>query len=269
MLFPVGDVRLTHVLGPAINACAAALNRHGFTLVADATSYANPAAAANAWLRLDPAAFIDLTMAGDDPALLRMVSAGIPRVTFDLDVPNEWAAIDVISIAARKLQFEHVAERGARRVIWAVPSEFLSGRLGSLLREHQELNAVAAGLELTVEPMEQSQESVAAAVDRWLASGRLPDAVCGYSDDLALPILSALIDRGVDVPGQVLVIGVDDVPAARAMTPSLSSIDLVVENMGDALAAGVRSAIEESEPSGRCAPPEFRVLSRESTNWSG
>ena len=70
-----------------------------------------------------------------------------------------------------------------------------------------------------VEPVEQSHDGVAAAVARWMTSARPPDAVCGDSDDLALPILSALIARGVDVPGDMLVIGVDDIPAVAGDVP--------------------------------------------------
>ena len=45
--------------------------------------------------------------------------------------------------------------------------------------------------------------------------GALPDAfVCG-NDELALGVLSGLGAAGVDVPGQVLVTGWDDVMAAR------------------------------------------------------
>ena len=87
-----------------------------------------------------------------------------------------------------------------------------------------------------------------------MASARPPDAVCGDSDDLALPILSALIARGVDVPGDMLVIGVDDIPALAAMSPALSSVAVVVEQMGEALAAGVRAAIEAPDSPARYVP---------------
>jgi len=54
------------------------------------------------------------------------------------------------------------------------------------------------------------QEVARAALD-----GVLPDAfVCG-NDELALGVLSGLGGAGVDVPGQVLVTGWDDVIAAR------------------------------------------------------
>ena len=266
VLFPLGEVSMTYVFGHAVNACSAALNRHGFTLVADATRYESPEAAANAWLRLGPAAFIDLTLTIDDPAVVRMVAAGIPRVAADLEVPPGLAAIDVVSLEARRLQFVHVAERGARRVVFAASPPLLTSGKWPRLGERLESLAKELGLELAIEPVEQTRDGVVDAVARWVASARPPDAVCGDSDDLALPILSALTARGVDVPGDMLVIGVDDIPASRAMSPALSSVAVVVEQMGEALAAGVRTAIEAPDSPARYAPPEFRIMCRDSTN---
>ncbi len=266
VLFPLGDVSMTSVLGNAINACSAALNRHGFTLVADATQYESTEAAASAWLRLGPAAFIDLTMSEHDPAVQRLVAAGIPRVSADLEVPDGLAAMHVVSLEARKVQLAHVAERGARSVVFAAPPHVVASREGQLLRGRLEAAAEGLGIQLDVEPLELTQESIGTAVDRWLARDRPLEAVCADSDDLALPILSALVARGVDVPRDLLVIGVDDLPPSRAMTPSLSTVDWVLEQLGEAIAAGVRSAIATPDAPVRYAPPEFRIMCRDSTN---
>ncbi len=266
VLFPLGDVSMTSVLGNAINACSAALNRHGFTLVADATRYETTDAAASAWLRLGPAAFIDLTMSEHDPAVQRLVAAGIPRVSADMAVPEELAAMHMVSLGARKVQLAHVAERGAQRVVFAALPHVVTSPEGQLLREQLGTAAEQVGLELAFEALELTQTTVGAAVDRWMRSDHPPDAVCSDSDDLALPILSALIARGIDVPRDVLVIGVDDLPPSRAMSPSLSTVAWVLEPLGEAIAAGVRSAIDTPESPVRYAPPECRIMCRDSTN---
>ncbi len=266
VLFPLGDVSMTSVLGNAINACSAALNRHGFTLVADATRYESTDAAASAWLRLGPAAFIDLTMSQHDPAVQRLVAAGIPRVSADLVVPDGLAAMHVVSLEARKVQLTHVAERGARRVVFAAPPAVVASGEGQVLRVKLESAARDVGVDLVVEALELTQAAIGAAVDRWTSDVRPPDAVCADSDDLALPILSALVARGVDVPRDMLVIGVDDLPRSRAMSPSLSTVDWVLEQLGESIAAGVRSAIETPDSPVRYAPPEFRIMCRDSTN---
>lgn len=264
VLLPLGDAPLSHVFGHVINACSAALNRQGFTLVADATMYPSPDQAAEAWLRLDPAVFVDLILPADHTAVVRMTRAGIGRVTADVDVPTEFSAMDIISVEARKLQLSHVIARGATEVVYAAPSAIYEGPKISLLLPALQAVAADAGVRLRFETVEASSESVVAAARRWAGDGC--DAVCGYSDDLALPILTALVGIGVEVPGKMLVVGVDDVPASAAVTPTMSSVTARVERLGDALASAVQAAVLDPGDPVRYAAPELFVHERDSTN---
>ena len=263
VLLPLGDAALSHVFAHAINACSAALNRQGFTLVADATTYSSPEQAADAWLRLGPAALIDLILPAEHPAMIQMMRAGIARVAADIDLPSHLSAMDIISLEARKLQLSHVIDRGATNIVYAAPaSVYESPKIALLLPA---LNAIAAdaGVVLRYEIVEVASESVRTSARLWADGGC--DAVCGYSDDLAVPILTALIDLGVNVPEGMLVIGVDDIPASPATTPTMSSVTWMVEQLGDALAAGVQAAVLDPSKPVKYAVPELLVMEREST----
>jgi DNA-binding LacI/PurR family transcriptional regulator len=48
--------------------------------------------------------------------------------------------------------------------------------------------------------------------------------VCAFDDDTALRILAALWRHGVDVPGKVAVVGMDDIPAGRFSQPALTTV---------------------------------------------
>jgi DNA-binding LacI/PurR family transcriptional regulator len=48
--------------------------------------------------------------------------------------------------------------------------------------------------------------------------------VCAFDDDTALRILSVLRRHGVDVPGKVAVVGVDDIPAGQFSEPPLTTV---------------------------------------------
>lgn len=264
VLFPLGDATLSHVFAHAINACSAALNRQGFTFVSDATAYPSPAEAAGAWLRLGPAAFVDLVLPADHTAVVRMLGAGIVRVSADIDVPDHLSAMDMISVEARKVQLSHVIERGAGHIVYAVPRAFAESSKSELLRPALEAVAADARAGLRFEIVEPSASSVRLAAVRWAGGGC--DAVCGYSDDLALPILTALIDLGVDVPGAMLVSGVDDIPAAAAVTPALTSVTWSVDELGEALAAKVAAAVLDPASAVRYPIPDLRVVPRESTD---
>ena len=264
VLFPLGDAALSHVFAHVINACSAALNRQGFTLASDATMYPSPAQAADAWLRLGPAAFIDLILPADHEGVVRLSRAGVARVTTDIDVPGHLSAMDIISVEARKLQLSHVIERGATDIVYAAPSSYYESPKSPLLRPVLESVASDAGVRLAFDTVEATPESVRASARRWAGAGC--DAVCGYSDDFALPILTALIDLGVDVPGAMLVIGVDDIPASRASTPSLSSVTAEVEQLGESLAASVQAAVLDPTTPARYAAPELLVIERGSSS---
>ena len=264
VLFPLGDATLSHVFGSAINVCSAALNRQGFTLVSDATQYSQTEEAASAWLRLSPAAFIDLILPADHAAVAQMARAGIARVTAEIDVPDHLSAMDIISVEARKLQLRHVIERGATKVVYAALSSYYDGSKSALLLPELDAIAADAGVQLRFKTVETTSESMRSSARSWADDGC--DAVCGYSDDIALPILSALVDLGVDVPGQISVIGVDDIPASSMITPTMSTVGWLVEQLGDSLATSVQAAVLDPSHPVKYAVPDLCVIERDSTN---
>jgi LacI family transcriptional regulator len=52
----------------------------------------------------------------------------------------------------------------------------------------------------------------------------VPTAVFAANDQMALGVLSALAEAGLDVPGDVSVAGFDDVPDAAYFTPALTTV---------------------------------------------
>lgn len=56
-------------------------------------------------------------------------------------------------------------------------------------------------------------------------------AVYTYNDLIALGIFNALQEAGVNIPGQVQIIGTDDIPQASWVTPKLSTLHVAVEEI--------------------------------------
>ena len=52
------------------------------------------------------------------------------------------------------------------------------------------------------------------------------DAIVAFTDSIALGAMHVLQERGISVPGDVLMTGFDDVEHARFMNPSLTTIAL-------------------------------------------
>lgn len=59
-----------------------------------------------------------------------------------------------------------------------------------------------------------------------------PTAIFAANDAMAIGALSALRDAGVEVPGEIAVVGFDDIPIARFMHPPLSSVRVEISELG-------------------------------------
>lgn len=57
-------------------------------------------------------------------------------------------------------------------------------------------------------------------------------AVVVFNDLMALGVLDRLRQRGVDVPGEMSVVGYDDVPLATLVTPALTTVRVPLDRMG-------------------------------------
>ncbi|GAB4084628.1 LacI family DNA-binding transcriptional regulator [Myceligenerans cantabricum] len=68
------------------------------------------------------------------------------------------------------------------------------------------------------------------AADHALASDAT--AVVVFNDLMALGVLDRLRQRGVDVPGQMSVVGYDDVPLATLVTPALTTVRVPLDRIG-------------------------------------
>lgn len=80
-------------------------------------------------------------------------------------------------------------------------------------------------------------ESAATAIHSAIASHLTFDAVVGASDLIALGALRALQSEGRSVPGDIAVVGYDDIPASRLSQPALTTISQDVALAGKLLVA--------------------------------
>jgi LacI family transcriptional regulator len=83
---------------------------------------------------------------------------------------------------------------------------------------------------------------------RALGSGRaagsvLPRAIVCANDQTALGVMTALRERGIDVPGQVAVTGFDDIPMARHLHVSLTTVRQPIRELGTTAFEVVHSMI--------------------------
>ncbi|MCI1787959.1 MAG: LacI family DNA-binding transcriptional regulator [Actinomyces sp.] len=93
-----------------------------------------------------------------------------------------------------------------------------------------------------------------------LARDGAPTAVFCANDDLSLGLIHALHDSGLSVPGDVSVVGFDDVPQARFYLPRLTTVSQDFLELGRRVVSMLLGAMEGREPAGPVAlRPELVV----------
>ncbi|HUB24920.1 MAG TPA: DNA-binding transcriptional regulator [Tepidisphaeraceae bacterium] len=103
---------------------------------------------------------------------------------------------------------------------------------------------------------------------QWLTGLPKPAGVLGSNDDWAHRLLNVARRKGVKVPDEVAVLGVDDDDLFNALvTPSLSSIALPAEQIGFEAATLLNGLIDGRRAADEpiCLPP-IRVVQRQSTD---
>jgi DNA-binding LacI/PurR family transcriptional regulator len=91
----------------------------------------------------------------------------------------------------------------------------------------------AAGLAVAwVEKGSITEESGYRQMGRLLDSGRLPDGLFAYNDRIAVGAMRAARERGLDVPGDLAIVGFDDIPLAFYVDPPLTTIRQPLAQMG-------------------------------------
>jgi LacI family transcriptional regulator len=161
---------------------------------------------------------------------------------------------------------EHVTDRGARRIAFVGDPEGSADVAERWAGVEQAVHA-ARGVDLSLLRTGAFGEADGASVARQVrAAGDLPDAFVCANDELALGLMGQLRQAGVDVPGQVLVTGWDDVMAARyagltTVRQPMRELGATAARLLDELITGSRT-----EPRHEVLPTELVV--RASTDTS-
>ena len=98
-----------------------------------------------------------------------------------------------------------------------------------------------------------------------LSLGAPPTAVFAANDDMAAGVMRAADRHNVDIPGQLSVVGFDDITLARQIYPSLTTIRQPLSNMAERAAhALISDPGDGSKLKGTDVVPS-KLIIREST----
>jgi DNA-binding LacI/PurR family transcriptional regulator len=198
------------------------------------------------------------------PADLSARTDPVPLVLLgehDAAAPVDHVAID--NVTAARDATRHLLASGRRRiaVIGVQPSTLNATARQRLAGYRQEL--ASAGIEPAPElerPVRKLHREDGYTAMLKLLNDTRPDAVFCFTDQLALGALRALADCGLAVPGDVAIVGFDDIEDGRYSVPTLTTVspdkDQIVELALDALAA---QSLQEHRPRSIVAPHRLIV----------
>ncbi|MFA6219434.1 MAG: LacI family DNA-binding transcriptional regulator [Erythrobacter sp.] len=104
-----------------------------------------------------------------------------------------------------------------------------------------------------------TEEAGHAAARALLCSGQPFDAIFAASDLIAIGAMRALAEAGLKVPGDVAVVGFDDIPAASLTTPPLTTVMQDIHGAGEALVETLLAQVEGRELPRRRLPGKLIV----------
>jgi DNA-binding LacI/PurR family transcriptional regulator len=179
------------------------------------------------------------------------------------------------NVASARAATEHLISIGRRRIalLGAHPLHQTDIRPANLrvrgYREALETAGVPYDSDLVRAVAPWHRENGVAAVRELLATNIRFDAVFALNDTLGLGALRGLGEAGVRVPGDVAVIGFDNIDEDRFSVPSLSSVEA---GRAEIARIAVDLLMERINEKGQKQPPreimvDYRIVARESTGF--
>lgn len=137
-----------------------------------------------------------------------------PMVIFDYDAGSRYHSVIIDNETAVQKGVEFLASRGCRRI------EYLSQKIEMYNFERRRMGFIAGihkmGLDAEkcpIVPVGTTIESVYIFMRDWLAEHSFPDAFIMENYQVSIGVIKALKEMNVQVPGQISILGVDELPS--------------------------------------------------------
>lgn len=191
-----------------------------------------------------------------DPLPAALLEAGVPVVTAGRPSAGTMPSVDVDNRGGAEAATEHLISIGRREVTTITGPQDMSAGTDRVAGWQDAVRAAG----MTTDPRhvahgEFTEEGGYRAMQRLLREAPDLDGVFVASDLMAAGALTALREAGKGVPGDVAVVGFDDRPLARHLSPPLTTVRQPIEDLGRA-ATRMLLQLLAGEP----APAEPTVL---------
>lgn len=158
-----------------------------------------------------------------DDVVLKLASQRFPIVVLDRNLQNDYILPVLLDNEQGVRQaFDHLYRGGFRKMAFiagAKGSFDNSERMAAFLQQAQQ-----HGLDVPVFQGNFTEVSGYEAAKAIIQSNDIPEAVFCANDQMAVGFLNAMKEHGLHAPTDIAVVGFDDIPLARYMQPTISTV---------------------------------------------
>ena len=166
------------------------------------------------------------------PLLEPLLAAHIPVVVLEHSLPGIHCIV-IDELEGGRLATQHLLDLGHRRIglIRRNPTRAMSWQRHDGYRLALENGGIAYDPSLVVHCGSSHAEGYAA-MAQLLALDKRPTAVFIHNDILAMGAMRAIYDAGLSIPGDVSLVGYDDIASAAYLSPPLTTVRIPKVEMG-------------------------------------
>ncbi|MFC9833920.1 LacI family DNA-binding transcriptional regulator [Rhodococcus sp. NPDC127530] len=200
---------------------------YGLMLVSDPTRDESPAAA----LACD--GFLITEPVTNDPLIEMLLGEGVPFLSVGRDPAradyDAWLDTDTELMTGRVLR--HLEDAGATRVALVAGTDSNSWNLGAEAAYREWAATRGQDALVAIRPETTGEAGGREAADELFDRNDPPDAVYCLTGRHAAGVLARVRERGLDVPGDVQIVGGSDSEHTRSAVPPITSVDLQPEHL--------------------------------------
>lgn len=169
----------------------------------------------------------------------------LPAVLINTHLPDaSYPVLSIDNYGGALTMTRHLVQAGHQRIAFIGGPEDnfdASERLRGYRAALAECQPARQAIEL---PGDFNEASGYAAGKQILAAGQRPDAVFAANDMMALGCLYAFNEAGIKLPDEIALAGFDDIPLARFVHPTLTTMRVNIAELGGMAVSRLLSAID-------------------------
>lgn len=200
------------------------------------------------------------------PDFVDLAALGVPFVVWgSVEQDQSYCAVGSDNFHGGFLAGQHLLDRGRSRFLFVGDSCFheISQRRQGLVAALAKSDKPTHLSDLIMDGFSYASTLEAARAMIESDKATVPDAVFAASDTAAMALISALGDAGLSVPGDVSVVGYNNIPGAEYFSPPLTTIGQDVHMAGALLVEKLMLHIEGRAPASTML--DTRLIVRESS----